>query len=84
MLLAAACGLGITERQLVAMSLAGKFPLMLKVTPRHFLVKREDLDFWKAGRGTVVIALRAAMVVEAATGARVVNRSRRAAVEGSL
>lgn len=69
--------LHISARKLVAMSLAGKFPALLKVTPRHYLMKRADLDNWKAGRWTVEIAVRAAMVVDGALGQRVVNRRRR-------
>lgn len=71
--------LSIAERKLRKMSLRGEFPSLLKVTCKHYLVRRADYESWKAGRWTSEIAVRAAMVVDAALGQKVVNRRRKVA-----
>lgn len=60
----------------VRLSRLGKFPPMLRVTSRHYLIRRGDLAEWKAGRWTNAEQARAALVVEAVRG-EVVNRRRR-------
>ncbi|MFO0449319.1 MAG: hypothetical protein ACK52I_11790 [Pseudomonadota bacterium] len=48
----------------------------LRVTSRHYLIRRSDLAQWKAGRWTTAEQARAAIVLEAVRG-EVVNRRRR-------
>lgn len=65
-----------TPAKLRRMARRGQFPPLLRVTTRHQLVRRADLEAWKAGRWTVAEQVRAASVVEAVLGG-VVNRRRR-------
>jgi hypothetical protein len=69
-------------RKLRAMSLRGKFPDVLAVTPRHCLVRRVDFENWKAGRWTTEMAVRSAMVVDASKGEKVSNKRKRAKAGG--
>lgn len=66
----------IEPRKAVRLSRLGKFPPLLRVTSRHYLIRRSDLAQWKAGRWTTAEQARAAIVLEAVRG-EVVNRRRR-------
>ena len=66
----------LKPRQAVRLSRLGKFPPLLRVTSRHYLLRRSDLAEWKAGRWTTAEQSRAALVLEAVRG-EVVNRRRR-------
>ncbi|MFN6192961.1 MAG: hypothetical protein ACK53T_06645 [Planctomycetota bacterium] len=68
-----AAELHTTPAQLRRRSLAGDFPPLLRVSAKHYLLRRVDLQAWQAGRWTTEAAARAAIVAEAVRG-EVVNR----------
>jgi hypothetical protein len=71
-----AARLHVEPARLRRLSLRGDFPALLRVTRSHYLVRRDDLEAWQAGRWTTESAARAALVAEAVRGG-VVNRRRR-------
>ena len=50
-----AAELHTTTQRLSALARAGKFPALLKVTRKHYLVRRADAEAWKAGRWTQTV-----------------------------
>lgn len=71
-----AAALHASPQKLLRMARRGDFPALLRVTTKHYLVRRDDLEAWKAGRWTSTDEVRAALVLEAVRGG-VVNRRRR-------
>lgn len=53
-----------------------KFCDILRVTPKHCLVRRVDFELWKAGAWVSVASSRAALVKEAVLGQVVNKRSK--------
>lgn len=75
---AVAAELCTTPAHLRRMALAGDFPALLRVSRKHYVVRRHEVDAWKAGRWTTEATARAAIVAEAVRGG-VTNRRRRRA-----
>lgn len=75
---AVAAELHIEPAKLRRMARQGAFPPLLRVTQKHYLVARAQVDEWKAGRWTTSEATRAAIIVDAVRGP-VVNRRRKVA-----
>ena len=65
---AVAAQLHVDPARLRRMSLAGEFPALLRITRKHYLVRRAELEAWQAGRWTTESAARAALVAEAVRG----------------
>jgi hypothetical protein len=64
-LAAAAADLHLTLKHLRRLATKGQFPQLLKVTAKHYLVRRVDFDQWKASRFTKSISTAAAVQAEA-------------------
>ena len=72
-----AAELQFPPHRLRQLSRRGKFPRMLEVTPRHYLVDRSQYEEWKAGRWTTNAAERAALTRAAVAGEIQNPRARR-------
>jgi len=73
-----AAELKIARAKLRAMSLRGEFPALLKVTQKHYLVNRAEVEAWKSNRWTRPALLAAEPAAPVAAAAKTRKRPRKA------